>query len=1023
MTAAVARPAASPTAGAGRSATSTSVDGAAGGAPLPVSVGRAMMVDVNSSRRAVPLVGRRDELERLHAALRSQSPVPLLIGGDAGVGKTRLVTELRALAEQRDFRILSGHCIDFGDAAVPYLPFVEMFGRAAESADHGPQGEATDPEGSFAGRHPALARLIGRETGTTDQVSRDALLDDIHGALTELGERGPVLVIVEDVHWADRSTRDVLTVLFTRGFSSRVLLLVTYRSDDLHRRHPLRPTLAHWSRLGLERITVEPLTDDEIGLLVTGLNPEPMKDSAVRRIVERAEGNAFFAEELVGAQCQGQGMPDNLSELLLVKLDTLDDLARTVVRAAAAAGRTVEHDVLSAVLDLAGDDFDAALRSAVDLQLLVPTTTGYQFRHALVAESIYDDLLPGERRRLHQRYVTVLRDRVEALPADLARHARAAGDTATAVSAGLRAATLAMTVGGPEEAVAQYEQVAGQLARDPLLLQPDVDRITLTGSWVEALMAAGHTGRAVSVARSMIDELPPGTTAVDRAAALAVLVRAALMEDSPLAQNTLQEALSLLPESAPEEPVPTARARARLLAASARIALMKGGYERAAEDAQQATALAQQHGWPMIAQDAATTAARLAEFTGDGVAASARLDEVIRRAVEADDIVAELRARHYLGGLHFNAGRREEALAAYLEGADRARSKGRPWAPFGMDARALAGIAAVGLGEWASADEIVDVSAEDPPAIARAALAVVAVLLAAGRGDRTRADALLPVIDPAAAVDGMIAVNRAFALVDLHGDAADIPAARAAFDDSVTVLTGMWETDHFQARIRLSALLLAQIATHLGPSTADRADAVAVGGQLLTRLREIFGEPSTTHPRWGPESDAWWARVVAEGQRLQWLAGELGPDLAELSAAWEHVVALFDALGDRFEAARSRATWAAILAAAGDPRAQQVAERARTVAEQLGAQPLLAALRVLEPSFGRRRVPGDVAALTAREQQIVRLVADGRSNGEIGKQLFISTKTVSVHVSNLLAKLGARGRTEAAAIARDRGLL
>ncbi|WP_353647495.1 AAA family ATPase [Nakamurella sp. A5-74] len=968
---------------------------------------------MNHPRRTVPMVGRRAELERLHDTLRSDRPTPLLIGGDAGVGKTRLVAEIRALAEQEGCLVLSGHCIDFGDAAVPYLPFVEMFGRAPEPT----VAEAI-------GRHPALARLVGRGSGSTDQVSRDALLDDLHAALTELGEGGPVLVVVEDVHWADRSTRDVLTVLFTRGFSSRVVLLVTYRSDDLHRRHPLRPTLAHWSRLGLERITLEPLTDAEITSLVHGLHPDPMQDGAVRRIVERAEGNAFFAEELVGAQCQGQRMPENLAELLLVRLDTLDDVSRAVVRAAAVAGRTVEHDVLDEVLDLEGEAFDRALRSAVDLQLLVPTTTGYQFRHALVAESIYDDLLPGERGRLHQRYVAVLHARPDAVPADLARHARAAGDTATAVTAGLKAATLAMKVGGPEEAVAQYEQVAGRLATDPLLA-PAVDRIAVTGAWVEALMAAGHTGRAVTVARAMIDELPADTTPADRAAGLAVLVRAALMEESSLAQNTLQEALALLPEPVDGQiqPIPVVRARARLLAASARVALMNGRYERAAEDVQQATSLAQQHGWSMIAQDAATTAARLAEFTGDGAAAAARLDEVIRRAVEDDDIVAELRARHYLGGLHLNAGHREQALLAYREGADRARAKGRPWAPFGMDARVLAGIAAVGLGEWELAAEIVDVSGDDPPELSRAALAVVSLLLAAGRGDRPGAERLIPVIDRGAAVDGMIAVNQAFALIDLHGDADDLPAARAAFDNSNTILTTMWATDHFQARIRLTALLLGQIGTHSGAASTDRTAAVDESQQLATTLVDVFGEVPAAKLHWGPESDAWWARVEAERLRVLWLFGDGAVSAADLSSAWEQVVELFDALGDRFEAARSRARWAAALVAAGDQRAPEVAAAAAAVANELGARPLSAELERLGPLIGHRRRPAEVTALTARELQIVRLVADGRSNGEIGRQLFISTKTVSVHVSNLLAKLGARGRTEAAATARERGLL
>ncbi len=222
-----------------------------------------------------------------------------------------------------------------------------------------------------------------------------------------------MLLVVEDVHWADDSSRDLLTLLFTRGFAGRVSVVASYRSDDLHRRHPLRATLAHWSRLGaLHRIELDPLSDDAVRELVRGVQPQGsgagpggaagggLSEEQVRTVVERAEGNAFFAEELLAASVLGRtGVAEDLSRLLLVRFDQLGAPGQHVVRLASASGRQVTHALLASVAGLGDRELDEGLRDAVEHHILVPTESGgYAFRHALLAETIYDDLLPGRAR-------------------------------------------------------------------------------------------------------------------------------------------------------------------------------------------------------------------------------------------------------------------------------------------------------------------------------------------------------------------------------------------------------------------------------------------------------------------------------------------------------------------------------------------------------------------------------------------------------------------------------------------------
>src|SRR5215218_638147 len=313
-----------------------------------------------------PLVGRAVELDRLVGLVGVGEEKPagsaVLLSGDAGVGKTRLLAELRDRADDAGWRVLVGHCLDFGESALPYLPFSEAFGRLATES---PTVARTLVEAS-----PAIARLMparrvlrdqdSQESGAALDAAADAstierpeLFAAIHGALEQLGRSAPLLLVVEDVQWADRSTREMLSFLFSRRFDSPVAVVASYRTDDLHRRHPLRTVAAEWARLpDVTRVELARLDDADVRALVHSLHPSALPERWMQGIVDRAEGNAFFTEELVQAAEAGpEGLPEALADLLLVRLDRLDDDARLVVRAAAVSGRRVPHLLLERVLD------------------------------------------------------------------------------------------------------------------------------------------------------------------------------------------------------------------------------------------------------------------------------------------------------------------------------------------------------------------------------------------------------------------------------------------------------------------------------------------------------------------------------------------------------------------------------------------------------------------------------------------------------------------------------------------------
>lgn len=970
--------------------------------------------DVLVPRTVAPLVGRSGELAELLAVLDGAvvgHAGVAVVGGDAGVGKTRLLTELLDTAAGRGMTVLVGHCVDLGDTPPPYLPFSEAFARFA----------AADPDtvAGLARAHPPIAGLLpGRGGRTADErLGRGELFEAVLAALAELSDRAPVLVLVEDAHWADMATRDLLGFLFTRVGPERLAIVTSFRSDDLHRRHPLRQTLAQWSRLpSVSRIQLERLPAADVRQLVGSLHPEPLADAEVDSIVDRADGNAFFAEQLVAATEQGdtaQHLPWQLADLLLVRLERLSDDAREIVRVAAVAGRRVAHTMLVEVAGLPDGRLDAALRDAIDAHVLelTPSGRGYTFRHALLAEAVYDDLLPGEVTRLHAAYARALAGRDDRSAAELARHARASHDLDTAYLASVSAGDEAMSVAAPQEALKHYE-AALEIAPRASTAPGDLSELVV--ATVDAADAAGHSARGLRLARAALADLPGDAPDDQRARVLFALVRAALGEE--IDEDVLAASSTALSLTASEPPTPF---RVRVLALHARVAFVVGRDIEADRSAREAIEIGERIGERIGVTEARTTLAIIARRAADPEAVIDRLRTVADEARDEGDISSEIRSRYSRAGLFLEIGDLERAQHAFDLTAARARETGRQWELFGMHARASAGLVRYARGDWDGALGVLDIGSEQPPEIGRAVMVSTAALVRAGRGERAVLDAL-GALRPQWDREGRIALHCALSALEVHTQTGDHEAAFAIRADLRSVLGRLWNDEWPLSLIQMSAQALAVLST--AALTASQNERTALAGHVDRLLGDGHTAAEKGLPigrEMGIEGRAWILRLDAEAARVRWLTHADPPDHDEHIALWQRAADAFD-YGNTVERARSRTRLAAVLRAAGrTTEAAEQADLARTDARAMRAAPLLRELRDLGTSApSAPEAPGGLGSLTDRERDVLALLVEARTNRQIAGRLYISEKTVSVHVSNILAKLGVRSRAEAAAMAR-----
>jgi DNA-binding CsgD family transcriptional regulator len=421
-----------------------------------------------------------------------------------------------------------------------------------------------------------------------------------------------------------------------------------------------------------------------------------------------------------------------------------------------------------------------------------------------------------------------------------------------------------------------------------------------------------------------------------------------------------------------------------------------------------------------VASDATTTLVGLNRKVPMAELAAA-LEDAARRARETGAVNSELRALYLLGRGYQDRGHLTRAVDAFRRASDRAAQAGTPWAPWAFDARFQQAQIAYIAGEWDRVLTLTNVDGQAPPPIAEAMLSAFRTGVLAGRGEDQTSQ--FKRLRRFWAKDGLVAIFAVPVEITALGRAGSPAAAVAVLDDMVRTLVGLWP-ETFQARLRLSTVGIGALVDSVTTmSTEERTRFGADVARLHADGLRVVDKQVDSGVFWGPEGKAWARRLEAEALHWRWVTGQEPPTCEELVAAWEETIALFEEFGHVPEVARSRIRLAAVLRSSGDPvAARALTDLARDTAKALGARPMLEELKSLG-STPARAESGGSETLTPRETEILTLVAAGRSNGEIGKQLFISAKTVSVHVSNILAKLGASGRTEAAAIARRRGML
>jgi tetratricopeptide (TPR) repeat protein len=897
------------------------------------------------AQSAERLVGRDGDLETLTdlvglAGSAGQERRHVLLAGDAGVGKTRILRELRARAVADGRQALVGHCLDFGDSAEAYLPFTEILDNITTALP--------DVVAQVADVHPALLRMApvsralgGADTAVQEALDRGNLFAAIHALLEHAAEKAPVLVVVEDTHWADQSTRDLLTFLFTRPFDGPVTLVASYRADDLHRRHPLRRQLAEWTRLpSVERFHLGRLSDDDVRVLVGELAGDLADGVDVESVVRRADGNAFFVEELVQAAGADE-LPWDLADLLLIRLEQLDATAREVVDTASAAGRDVSDELLEAVAGLDRPTLDAGLRQAIERAILVPRDGYYVFRHALLGEAVYDDLLPGERVRLHQRYVQALSgDLSTGSAAGLARHARLAGDDETALRAGIAAGDEAAATGGPDEASQHYQQAIALLAGRASSDHDTQRLVDLVLKASDAMVAAGHADRAGKLAREQRDSLPADAPGLWRAQLMTVEIETSFAYVNEAHVGELAEAaVAELPEDAP--PV----VRARLLAAYARTLMIYRRHDDAEKAGQAALALAEELGRTGLAAEGAAT---LAGTWGRPPQPQIEpLRAAVARAAKAGALHPELRARIQLAyalnaaDLFDEAG--ENSRSAFLLGIER----GVPWAPYSFDARTAWLGHLYKAGRWDEALALTEAYGI-PPALSpwlEANRLMIEQDRGADRGDEARR------LRPSWKQEVATASESVPVEIKAAGARGDVAAILEAYDAGVEALGRTWDT-WFGGNTRLSAVAVGAIGSAIpGLPAGERRQVMA----QVDRIVAAGMRPAESRPTWGLEGQAWTARLVAEALRVHWLAGIDPPEQEELVDAWRKAVVAFQVFPHVHELAWARARLAEGLRAGGDTAgARELVDRAREPAKQLGAEPLLEHLRTLGTTTPQR---------------------------------------------------------------------
>ncbi len=950
-------------------------------------------------------VGRRAELvafERAIVDARTGMPSVVLVGGDAGIGKTTIVRESAARA---DVALYLGRSTPIGGETIPLAPLADLLRQVRRSApDLLTDTPYLAPLHHWFARVPELSKSPQR-----------GLFVAVLELITYLAADDAVMVGFEDLHWADTVTWDLFEYLARNLIDERVVLVGTYRANEVGVHPSQRRRLAELSRLpGAHRINLEGLDRDEVAARVSALIGEPAPNALVDQMLARGQGNPFFTRELVAAHLAGETIPMVLSDLISAEIADLDDGPRHVLGAVAAIGRETSHEFLAAIVGLSDNEVEAALRTVIDARLLVVEHDAYHFRHPLLAEVVYADLLPPQRTRLHDRIAKTLQQQ----PGDMLRradragefafHLDRAGDNKGAFGALLAAADAAETV-APGAAFGHLERAfeLWDAVGDHDTSVSRCDRL-----WQAAELATSTVGnkRAVELARAAFELGSPPLGAAWGHERLGRYLWASGQLDESRVEFGLAAELLTGDEAAGAAPV---------FAGLGQAELMSGHYD-AAEGwcakvfSRVSTAADDPAAWAM--------ARRVLGIVRSNQGDPDEAVELCRESLAATVTSAQGRALAtvYLCVALIDAGHNQAAINTALDAVADGQLTGLDQG-FGGYFDSLAAESLTRLGRW---PEAATVLARHPVAntlpVGLLRLARAGAMLAARRGETDRALSQLAEAH-AQPVDGW---HQSV----LDATAADVQLALGNWDEAAQAADRGWESTRMTSVLWASRFAMFSVAATVEQTLDERACRQPIDeAETISRLElridaaRSIAEQARKSPR--RDTAAHLAHAAACLTRLT------VPD----ADAWAAAAARWTDLGDRWMTATTllREAEAAALAGAAD-RAASSLQRAHSIASELGAAPLLSEIdavsrrtRISVEAPTRLRLDETSAqslGLTPRESEVLILVAAGRTNRQIGDELFVSDKTASVHVSNILRKLGVNSRVDAAAVAQRLGI-
>ena len=988
--------------------------------------------------RTAALVGRQAELDAIEGALGGESSFAL-VTGEAGIGKTRLVVEALRRADTRGCVTLSAACLPMTEK-LSLLPMAEALRELDRLADGRVLATAIERLPRYV--RIELARLLPRlgdgefapTSGQHDASARERLFTAFGELLMQVAGHVPLVLSVEDVHWADNATLDLLTYLWGAAGGPSLSLLVTCRSDEAPMDRWVIDWLAHCRSGMATEVGLSPLSREEVASQAAALIGTDSPDEFIDELYTRAEGNPFLTEQLVAAAlalpAQGslalpKRLPGGLSQLLVTRTRQVSDDARTVLTALAVSGRPLNESMLADITGLDGPMVRRALHQLAAVALLATPSTdgGCRPRHALLAEAVLADLLPDELISLHARVAEVLEGmRDPALSAEIAGHWAAAFRPMDELRLTVAAAAAATRVLDFAKAATHWQRaikLCDQLPDAAATLGLDSARLHVEA--IDALQAAGKrvaAGSLAEQAHARFSDWP------DHRAVALIDVRTARyrqIDSTSAARPLFEEALRLFTGSPPSAD------QAEALASYALLCAIEGRAEMAAGELEKGLQIAE-------AADATASEIRLLVLLGhvnclrgaveEGFAAFRR-GQVLADGI--DDADPALRIAVFQSDALVKVGRLEEAWQVASHGIQRARRGGLGNTINAAVLLSNGAEAMLELGRTDDAAGVLELVTDGPPQLddwtlhlrrAEVELRHGLVEEAARRLNGVRA---LP-IGGAAEVDRDITLQ--VAEVDLWrrrpGEALN------AVERALARCEGTEEepfcSEMFVLGLRAAADLAEFHRARRDPEGEQAAQEAVL--RLMAELDRMGGRPFVDHP--------FLVRIPAD--YASWTAEASRADGTSDADTWESVAMGWQRLQRPHRSAY--ALWRSVEAHAAEGHLPVAAARKLQSAASAaaGMAPLVTAITRLAR---QRRVPLDAAddaaqaittsapvatGLTERERQVLRLVCQGRTNSQIGAELYISRKTASVHVMNILRKLNVTNRTQAAALAERLGI-